>query len=1151
MSSETYFLPASITQRHFVAESPYLPEAALHHLALALRLDGGLDPAMLARAQVQLSQRHETLRTGFQAGEGGLCQAIRSEVLPDWRVEDLSREAAPEEALARRMREAFQCPFDLAHPPLLRARLFQLGEACHVLFLVMHAAVSDCASMRILGHELLALYEGRSLPPMPFQFADFAAWQRERLENAPELLEAWRARLADDPLPLSLPADRPRATVRGFRCDSLPIGLPADVWGPLQALAQRGQATPFMVLAAGFLLLLARTAGCQDLVLGVPVPGRVLPEVEGVVGPFGNTLPLRIQVEEAETVRGVLARVREAWLEALSGQDVPAALLLDALPLRRDPLAPRLFQTTFTLLDPEPPAAAPPGLVVSPQPFRGGHSRVELGLVLREVGGALEGSLDYDPDLFEPATVKAFRDRLTRLYRGMAAAPDLPAGCLPRPDGSESRDLAAMAATGPGREGLLHVLVERQAARNPEAVALEEGERKLTYGALDRGANHLARTLIQRGVRPGHVVAVIAGPCLELGVALLGVLKTGAAALPLDMDLPPAGWAAILSDVRPACLVGSRQGLRLLPEGTVPRVLLDGDPGMEDLEPIRGLQVAIAPDAVAMVLHQAGGSGRAVPVPHRRFVAFITGLPGFALNESTATLLALPLRLEGGALELWGALAHGGRCLLPAAREPLQAALARLAARGLDTLRLSSALFHQVALADPYLLRPIRQALLGPDPPNAILAGRIKALLPGLRLVHGFGDAQSALFVSARTYAEDARADPNWPSVGFPLPGVTLRVVDPFGGDVPPGLTGELLIGSLHPGEPPARTGLRARMGRRGLELSVAPPTGRIRNRGGTAGAAGQPPAPGPSNPTQALLLRIWEEVLGRPVASPRDNFFDLGGTSLQIVRMLARVESLLQWRPPMSLLFSEATVAGLENAFRRRLEEVGEEPLQCVQVGEAGLPWFFLHGDVFGAGIYCRLLARLLGEGCGFYAIHPHGTAGQPVPATVEAMATEHRRLIQGIRPQGPYLLGGFCNSAVVAFEVARQLEASGECVALLALVAPASLQERPGAPPPAEEPEDGALDLMKRLDRSLLRAAQAVQAYGPAPIRARTVILAPEGEREALKAALPRWRRVLEQPRVRWVPGGHLTFMTRHAEALAEALREEAGLARQRGCE
>ncbi|HWQ10990.1 MAG TPA: condensation domain-containing protein, partial [Holophaga sp.] len=380
--------------------------------------------------------------------------------------------------------------------PLLRARLFRLGEHRHVLLLVMHAAASDCASMRLLARELMALLAGRSLPPVPFQFADFAAWQHERLERAPELLEAWRERLADDPPPLALPPDRPRTAVRKFRCASLRAGLPADLWGALQALAQREQATPFMVLAAGFLLLLSRTGGRSDLVLGVPVPGRVLPEVEDVVGPFGNTLPLRIQVEQAEPVRGFLARVREAWLDALSGQEVPAARLLDVLPLKRDPCFPRLFQTSLTLLDPERPLPGPPGFEISSEPFHGGHAHVELALTFREAGGGLEGSLDYDPDLFDQTTPVRFLDRLARLYRGMAEAPDTPVGCLPRLDDRESRELEGMASTRPGQEGLLHVLVAQQAARNPEAVAFEEPDRRLTYGALDRDADRLAHALL-------------------------------------------------------------------------------------------------------------------------------------------------------------------------------------------------------------------------------------------------------------------------------------------------------------------------------------------------------------------------------------------------------------------------------------------------------------------------------------------------------------------------------------------------------------------------------------------------------------------------------------------------------------------------------
>ena len=1148
MPSETYLLPASIVQRHLVAEAPYLPVPELHHLALALRLEGGLDPAALERALVRLSAHHEALRTAFQAGEEGVRQAVSREASLDWGLEDLSAASQPEADLAQRMRDAFRAPFDLAVPPLFRTRLYRLAEGIHVILLVAHAGISDCASLRILARDLLALLAGRELPPLPFQFVDFAAWQDERLAASPELLEAWRACLANEPRPLLLPPDRPRKAARAFRQATLSLALSADLWTSLQELARRERATPFMVLAAGFLLLLARTAGSAELVVGVPVSGRSLAEVAQVVGPFGNTLPLRIQVEEAEPVRHLLGRVREVWLDALSRQDLPVERLLEALPLRRVPGLPRLFQATFTLLDPEQPMPTPPGLEVRSEPFHGGHGRCELSLSLRDEGGSLGGVLGFDPDLFDTATLEAFLDRLQRLYRGMAEAPDLPAGCLPKPEARDLRRLAVLENGPAAPEGLLHALVERQAAERPESPALLEAGRRLTYGALDRYANQLAQALVQRGVKPGDTLAVMTGPRLELAVALLGILKTGAACLPLDANLPPARLAALLGEIRPTFIVVTRDTVRALPAKTEPWVLLDCDRMSDAQEACPSPDLSLSPEAVALVLHPAVEGSRGLAVSHRRLVQFVTGLPGLELGPSSATLLALPLRLEGAAFELWAPLAHGGRCFLASQGEPLAGALERTAPLGVDTLRLPTDIFHRVVLSVPSLLHLVRQVLLGPDPLHAVVATRARVLQPGLRIVHGFTPPAGGLFACARVVEDDLRADPAWPAVGHPLPGISLRVADPLGEEVPPGLTGELLLGDQ--GQPGrwARTGLRTRIGRDGgLELTLlpSPPRVVVPERPSPAPTA----APDPANPTQALLLRIWEEVLGLPSVGPRDNFFDLGGTSLQVVQMLTRVEALLCWRPPMSLLFTEATVTGLENAFRRQVEEAPEIPLQCIQAGRAFPPWFFLHGDLFGAGIYCRTLARHLGEARGFHVLHPHGTAGQSVPATVEAMAAEHRRLIQGVQPAGPYLLGGFCNCAVVAFEIAHQLEAAGETVALLAMVAPAIVGERLGTPPPAPEPGPGGLDLMFRLDRDLLRATQAVQAYAPTPVRARTVLLGAEQERDAVARSLPIWRRVLPDGRVRWIPGGHATLMTRHVEALAEALREEAEEALQGG--
>ncbi|HEX8135644.1 MAG TPA: condensation domain-containing protein, partial [Actinomycetes bacterium] len=492
------------------------PSGAAYNLVLALRLSGPLDPAALAVALAGVVDRHEVLRTRFSETAGGPWQ----EVLPAWApalpVIDFGSVPAAlrDEALRQLAQAAVRQPFDLAAAPPLRACLLRLEPGEHLFLLTLHHAVSDGLSQDILRRELAALYtaaaEGRPspLPGLALQYADYALWQREWLggETLAEQLLVWRRRLAGVPA-LELPTDRPRPAVWTFRGAVHSAPLSADLAAALHRLARREGATPFMVVLAAFQTLLGRTSGQDDFAVGSPSANR-RPEVEGMVGFFVNMLPLRASLSGAPAFRGLLARVREAALEAYGHQDLPFERLVEELAPERDLGRNPVFQVTFQLFHEAPPPAFA-GLATAAVDPGTGTAKFDLSLEVVEGGGGLTAVWEYATDLFDAATVRRLAGHLGSLLAGALAAPETGLEDLPWLGAAERHQLLLEWNDTTGEplqaEGV-HRLVAQQARRRPEALAVAAGGEELTYGELVHRAGLLARRL--RGLGAGPEVLV-------------------------------------------------------------------------------------------------------------------------------------------------------------------------------------------------------------------------------------------------------------------------------------------------------------------------------------------------------------------------------------------------------------------------------------------------------------------------------------------------------------------------------------------------------------------------------------------------------------------------------------------------------------------
>ncbi|HJX29050.1 MAG TPA: amino acid adenylation domain-containing protein, partial [Thermoanaerobaculia bacterium] len=526
-------LPLSFAQQRLWFLDQLEPGSSLYNIPTALRVEGPLDGAVLARSLGEIVRRHEALRTVYAAPDGAPVQVIQPAapfLLPVVDLSGLPETAREVLSLALAEEEAAR-PFDLARGPVLRGLLLRSAAEDHVLVLTLHHIAGDAWSLSLLVGEMTALYaafaEGgpSSLPELPVQYADFAVWQGSWLQG--EILERkisfWRSELAGLPPLLELPTDRPRPLAQSYRGASRPLRLPAELMARIRALGGREGATLFMVLLAGFQALLARYSGQRDLAVGSPVAGRNRIEVEGLIGFFVNTLVLRGNLAGRPSFRELLGRSRETALAAYLHQDVPFEKLVQELAPERSLSHSPLFQVVLTLQNTPVRRLETGNLSVRPVSGARYTAKFDLELILQEHEGGLAGVAEYATDLFDAVTIDRLIVHYEKLLTAALAAPEQLASELPLLAPAERwQALHEWNDTSRAYPNAVCIqdLFAEQAARTPHAVAVSFEGRRLTYRELDEQAGRLARWLIDRGVGVDVLVALLVERSVEMIVAL-------------------------------------------------------------------------------------------------------------------------------------------------------------------------------------------------------------------------------------------------------------------------------------------------------------------------------------------------------------------------------------------------------------------------------------------------------------------------------------------------------------------------------------------------------------------------------------------------------------------------------------------------------
>ncbi|HEX9940303.1 MAG TPA: amino acid adenylation domain-containing protein, partial [Longimicrobium sp.] len=805
-------LPLSFGQERLWFLDRLQQGGATYNISEALRLSGGLDEAALERALAEIVRRHESLRTTFREVDGVPSQVIApfgGFALP---MEDLSalREAEREAEARRRAREDAALPFDLTAGPLFRAGLLRLAPGEHLLLLCMHHVVSDGWSMRVFFRELWELYDayregrGSPLPELPVQYADYAVWQQRQRggEVEKEQLGYWRETLAGAPELLELPADHPRPPVPSFRGGTVPVEIPLEVLERLREVGRREGATLYMIVLAGFQALLSRYGGSDDVVVGTPVAGRTRQEVEELIGLFMNTLVLRSDLSGNPSFRALVARVRETVLGAYEHQEVPFERVVAELQPERSLSRSTLFQVMFQLDDAGGPAPASRGLRVRDLGEEREGTKFDLTLVLAAHARGISGALQYSTDLFERGTARRMAEHLERLLEQAAADPDRRLSRLElmgRAERARVVEWNRTTAKYPA-DRCIHQLFEGQARQSPDAVALLFEGASLTYRELDERANRLARHLVRLGARPEARVGICLERSVELMVAILGVMKAGAAYVPMDPGHPAERLAYVLEDSGVEVLLTQEKLRGRLPVlGGVRVVSVDGERGRVAAESPEALETGVTSENLAYVIYTSGSTGRpkGVAMHHRGVCNYIHwGVRAYGAAQGSGAPVFTSMAVDLTVTNLLPLFAGRPVRLLPE-DSPVEA-LARVLREGPGFGLIKITPVHLGLLNS--MLEPgdlpgaAHTLVVGADFLSAEPTVPWQEHAPRVRLMNEYGPTETVVGCSAYVLPPGRhRAGPV--PVGRAIQNLAFHVLDAHLEPAPVGLPGELYIG--------------------------------------------------------------------------------------------------------------------------------------------------------------------------------------------------------------------------------------------------------------------------------------------------------------------------------------------------------------------
>jgi amino acid adenylation domain-containing protein len=804
------------------------PDSGAYHICAAVRIRPVPQRAALQHAFARLVERHPALRTTYAARDGVPYQRIQPPHEPVLRVIDAS--TCDDDQLARELEDEAYAPIDLEHGPILRAALFVRGGADAVLSLAVHHIAADFWSLEAMASELGRLYEAAAagkpdpLAPTPAPYEAFVTWQARLLDSAEgeAQLRYWASELAGAPTALAIPTDKPRPGTPSYRGGAVPFTVPVEVTRGLRELARSEGTTLFAVLLAVYQLLLAKYAMQDDVLVGAPLAGRQRKELASTVGYFVNPVVFRGRFGDDPSFRIHLARTGRAVRGALDHQDLPFPLLVERLDPPREAGRSPLFQAMFALQQARDPAArslAAVALGVAGDPVMWetltleGHAlprrfaQFDLALQVAEAGDRLIGSLEYSEDLFHAASMARMAAQLIVLLRNIVAAPDARVRSLSPVSADEAHTQLVRwndtARPTPPAATFIDLWQQRVAAQ-PDAIALVAGDASYSSRQLDGRASMLARQLCAAGVGVGSNVAVFLRRSPELIIAVLGVLRAGAAYVPIDSNTPKQRITYVIEDCRAALVLTDAAQASRLPPLRCPILRADDgddtDPGEPFACPARG-------DHAAYVIYTSGTSGqpKGVIVLHRNLVHYATrAVEMFHITPADRVLQFASLAFDASVEEIFATL-HGGATLVLRDDAMLASGatfLARCGAQGITVLDLPTAYWNdlvtKVTGAEWAAAAALRLIIIGGEKaPIDRLRAWHATVGARLQLINHYGPTETtvAATIDDLTHlTHDELAATTEVSIGRPVPNCRIYILDQELRPVPIGAPGEIYI---------------------------------------------------------------------------------------------------------------------------------------------------------------------------------------------------------------------------------------------------------------------------------------------------------------------------------------------------------------------
>ncbi|MBI2697452.1 non-ribosomal peptide synthase/polyketide synthase, partial [Mycobacterium nebraskense] len=801
-------IPLSFAQSRLWFLDQLQGPSAVYNMAAALRLQGRLDADAFGAALSDVVARHESLRTVFIAAEGTPQQVVVAPEAADvgWDVVDATTWSP--DRLAEAVETVAHYAFDLGTEIPLRAWLFRTAEDEHVLVSVLHHIAADGLSLTPLVRDLGVAYASRRAgdapgwAPLAVQYADYTLWQRDQFGDLDDpdspiagQLRFWEHNLAGMPERLVLPTDRPYPLVADHRGATVGVQWPVELQQRVREVARAHNATSFMVVQAALAMLLSTLSGSSEVAVGFPIAGRRDPLLDDVVGFFVNTLVLRTDLGGDPTVAQVLGQVRGRSLAAYEHQDVPFEVLVERLHPARSLSHHPLVQVMLAWQNNDPTDLSLGDLHVAPLPVDTHTARMDLTFSLAEhwddtgEPAGIGGQVEFRTDVFDSGTIETLIKRLHQVLVAVTADSGRPLSSIDVLDDDErdrldewgNRAVSNQPVTWPS---ILEIFAAH-VAHAPEALAISCGERSMTYRALDRAANRLAHLLIGHGVGPGECVGLLVDRSAEAIVAILAVLKTGAAYLPIDPGLPAARIEFILTDAAPIAALTTAD-LRSRLDGFELAVVDVNDPAL-DAQPATALPAAPTADDIAYIIYTSGTTGapKGVAVTHRNvtqlFAPLDAPLPAAGVWSQTHSLV-----FDVSVWEIFGALLHGGRVLVvpdATARSPK------------DLHALLSA--EQVSVLTQTPSEAGMLPLEGLDSAALVVAGEacpedvVDRWAPGRTMLNVYGPTESTMCVAI---SAPLAPESGPPPIGSPVPGAALFVLDGWLRPTPTGVIGELYV---------------------------------------------------------------------------------------------------------------------------------------------------------------------------------------------------------------------------------------------------------------------------------------------------------------------------------------------------------------------